>query len=154
MQTQKTISTDILFEFEMDIPLKISANKIYSGIHFHERMKHKEIYLWNILSQINRNNIELVTCNLLLDFTFKFKSRPLDVSNTFYMIKLIEDSLKNCGIIKDDSLPYVGEIRTRNILANKDTIIIKGLYNGKIIDNKSNRKSIYSKRRERKAEDF
>ena len=68
---------------------KHSLNEIYAGGHWTKRDKIKNIYKTIIKSQFKsvlpKNNTYIV------EYSFGFKTRPLDVSNTVYMLKMIEE---------------------------------------------------------------
>ncbi len=73
---------------------KISLNEWYAGTHWSERKKIKDAYKWIIRSQ----NIGKFCVPCDVEYTFTFKSRPLDCSNCVAMAKMIED----CLFPKDD----------------------------------------------------
>lgn len=59
-----------------------------------------------------------------MSFIFSFKSRPLDVSNTFLMVKLIEDGLVQNGTLKGDSPEFVESIRVHSQKGPRDEVEI------------------------------
>lgn len=97
-------------KFTIELPIKISTNKIYAGIHWTTRNKHKELFYYEVLR--NKKYIEKPkNYPLELTFSFVFKSRPLDSSNCSYMAKMIEDSLVKIGIIPDDTIKYIKSVK-------------------------------------------
>lgn len=100
---------------------KISLNKWYSGCHWTERNNIKNEYGLLIKSQFNK---VYPIKKYSVDYTFYFKSRPLDASNCVAMVKLIEDV-----IFKDDKhdLIDIDGIRSRKAKKNFVEIIIKSL---------------------------
>jgi len=87
---------------------KASLNKIYAGEHYSKRKRLKDDYISIIKSQFKhvfpKDKIYKV------DYTFYFKSRALDVSNTVYMLKMIEDI-----IFEDDSYKIVKELNIKSL---------------------------------------
>ena len=107
---------------EFELPLKISTNKIYSGVHWSTRQKHKNIYHWDLIafkSQIK----PIKSCDL--EFEFNFKSKPLDCDNCGYMAKLIIDTLRYYDKIPDDSPEYVKSIKISSKKSNKNNVLLK-----------------------------
>ena len=70
---------------------KHSLNEIYAGKHWRVRKKIKDKYIKVVKNQIkhtfSKDRVYDVT------YEFVFQSRPIDVSNTVYMLKMIEDIL-------------------------------------------------------------
>ncbi len=93
-------------KFTINIPKKVTANKIYSGIHWGTRKAIVDKYhkaLLNCGIKISRDkdrSKSIIT-------TFYFKNRPLDCSNCFFMAKCCEDGLVRAGILIGDSPKYV-----------------------------------------------
>lgn len=73
-----------------DLP-KLSLNQIYAGKHWTKRKKDKDTYLMIIKSQFKdvlpKDKVYSVS------YEFNFVKNALDVSNTVYMLKMIEDIL-------------------------------------------------------------
>jgi hypothetical protein len=110
-------------KFTIELPIKISTNKIYAGIHWTTRNKHKESFYYEVLR--NKKYIaKPQNYPLELTFNFVFKSRPLDSSNCSYMAKMIEDSLVKIGIIPDDTIKYIKSVK---YISKKDKIIKKDM---------------------------
>lgn len=106
---------------ELDLPKKISTNLIYSGVHWRERMKHKDLYIWSFLQVASE--IKPVD-NCCLEFEFTFKSKPLDCDNCSYMAKLLIDCLRHCQKIKDDTPEYIKSIKITSCKGKKDSVKI------------------------------
>lgn len=87
---------------EFLLPEKISTNKIYSGIHWGLRKKHKDLF-----RSVPINHPPVIKYPVNLFFDFQFKGHPLDTTNCSYMAKLIEDSLVHQKILLDDSPKHV-----------------------------------------------
>lgn len=98
---------------EVDNIIKISTNKIYAGIHFRVRVKHKKDYLW--LTKTMFKKLEPITEKVDLKFTFHFTKSPLDSSNCSYMGKLLEDCLVTYGVLKNDTIKYVGNVTYESV---------------------------------------
>lgn len=92
-------------KFTVPITNKISLNKIYGGVHWTTRKKHRDEYhtnVWAIQPKKYTGDFPVH-----ISYSFKFKGRKLDASNCVYMLKLIEDGLVECGVIPDDNPKYV-----------------------------------------------
>ena len=94
-------------KIRIDNILKMSTNKIYAGIHYRTRTKHKENY--RLITKTIFNKLEPIEGKVDLSFTFYFAKNALDSSNCSYMAKMIEDCLVEYGVLKDDTIKYVGK---------------------------------------------
>ncbi|MEJ6011452.1 hypothetical protein [Novosphingobium aquae] len=95
-------------KFTITIPEKISLNKIYAGIHFRERMQHKEQYQWAVhTSKIDRYE---GLYPVHIKYHFKLTGSRLDIDNHVYMTKMVADALVACGVIPGDEQEYIGAI--------------------------------------------
>lgn len=92
-------------KFTINIPEKISLNKIYSGIHWRKRAAQATAFHW----AVHRARISAYSgafpCHI--EYRFKLHGKRLDSSNLAYMTKLLEDGMVQCGVIPDDSPKYV-----------------------------------------------
>jgi hypothetical protein len=100
-----------------DLP-KVSTNEIYAGKHWRSRQKMKTDYM--AVTQNEIKNLTPITYKVCLDFTFHFKGRTMDSSNTAYMAKLIEDCLVHHGIIKNDNIKFVGKVLLESKKSERD----------------------------------
>jgi len=87
---------------------KASLNKIYAGEHYSKRKRLKDDYIAIIKGQFK--HVFPKDKTYLVHYTFHFKSRALDVSNTVYMLKMIEDV-----IFEDDSYKIVKELNIKSM---------------------------------------
>lgn len=98
----------------MDIPYKVSTNKIYSSVHWRERKEIADMYHMFILSE--RGKFEPVEdFPVFIMYRFIFEKNALDSLNLAFMAKMIEDGMVREGILPDDSPKYV----TTSILDTK-----------------------------------
>lgn len=105
----------------MKIPKKISTNKIYEGVHWSQRAKDKDLFLWEFLTIAGK----IPTINACeLTFDYEFKSRPLDCDNCSYMSKLLIDCLRHYNKIKDDTPDYVKSIKITSKKGDEDNVRI------------------------------
>lgn len=88
----------------MDIPEKISTNRIYAGIHWTKRKKLADLYHMSLLPY-RKHKIQDYPVNI--NYIFTFKSKPLDTTNCTFMAKMLEDGLVANGIIEDDDIKHV-----------------------------------------------
>lgn len=100
-----------MINFEMELPMKVSTNKIYAGMHWTQRKKIADAFHASIAELIEDGNIvsfgiEKYPVDIFLEF--KFINRPLDSSNSAgFMGKCIEDGLHKANVIPDDTPKYV-----------------------------------------------
>lgn len=87
------------------IPKKVSSNEIYSGMHWTKRKRIKDLFrkVHFVTKAIDNYPVK---CH----YHFQLSGKMLDISNHFFLVKLIEDSLVYKGILQDDSIKYVSEI--------------------------------------------
>lgn len=93
---------------EIDLPKKISTNKIYGGVHWASRAKDKDLFIWNFVGVASQIPV-IDSCDL--EFEFEFNQRPLDCDNCSYMVKLLIDCLRHYGKLKDDTPNIVRSIK-------------------------------------------
>ena len=108
------------------IPEKVSSNKAYSGFaHWSVRNKLKDLYHQIVFLEIKKNPIkEKISFPCTVVYEFQWKSRLLDTTNQFFMIKLIEDGLVHAGIFPDDTPEYVYETRSRSVRGKEDMLVV------------------------------
>ena len=87
--------------------IKVSSNKIYAGMHWTARKRLKDNYLM-ITSPFKR--MCPIDEKVDLDFKFYFTKNVLDSSNCSFLAKMLEDCLVHHGVLKDDSIKYVGRV--------------------------------------------
>lgn len=97
---------------------KHSLNEIYAGKHWSKRKRIKDSYKLIIRSQFKKWLPKDEKYRVY--YEFYFKRSPLDVSNTVYMLKLIEDV-----IFEDDSYKIVKELNIKSDKAKEDFVKIK-----------------------------
>lgn len=100
---------------------KLSLNKIYGGIHFRTRSKHKTEYrelLWSMQPQPYQGKYPVH-----ITYDFQFQGRRFDSSNCAYLVKLIEDALVNENVIPDDSPKYVHSTTMTTNAGNNEVVI-------------------------------
>lgn len=93
-------------KFSVTIPEKISLNKIYAGVHFRERMRHKEEYQWAVLEA--KVPVWEGGFPVHIHYHFKLTGSRLDIDNHAYMEKMIADALVANGVLPDDTQEYIG----------------------------------------------
>jgi len=89
----------------LPIPLKLSLNVIYAGVHYRVRKQHKDLYrelVWALVREKYTGEYPVI-----ITYHFKFKGRKLDSSNCAYLVKLMEDGLVHADVIPDDNRKYV-----------------------------------------------
>jgi len=99
----------------LPIPNKVSANKIYAGVHWAVRKKIADEYHEAVKEALDKIKMDggpwiHFEYEVKLKITFYFANRPLDCSNCFFMAKMIEDGLVKSKVLYDDSPQYVSSI--------------------------------------------
>ena len=100
-----------------DLP-KHSLNEIYAGKHWTKRNKIKNTYKLIVKSQFKDVLTKDKTYKVY--YEFGFKARPLDTSNTVYMLKMIEDI-----IFEDDTYKIIPEINIKSYKSKEDFVKLK-----------------------------
>lgn len=109
----------------MEIPEKVSSNKAYSGFkHWSVRNKLKDLY-HSYMLRYSKIKIDPSYFPLKITYEFEWIKSPLDSTNQFFMIKMIEDGLVVTGVLPDDSNKYVRETSSRSVNGKRDMIRIK-----------------------------
>jgi len=91
---------------------KISLNKWYAGTHWTARKKIKDAYKKLIKHKVEDGEYDV-------EYTFYFKSRPLDATNTIAMAKMIEDI-----IFKNDSYKKIKSVTLKSRKSKNDYVEI------------------------------
>lgn len=99
-----------------DLP-KISLNKWYSSSHWSDRKKIKDQYKIIVKNQFKE--VFSKDKSYQVDYSFAFKTKPLDASNCVAMVKLIEDI-----IFEDDKWNVIEEISISSFKGIKDILVI------------------------------
>lgn len=90
------------------IPEKVSLNRIYAGVHFRERSRHKQDYAIAVMA--SHPKPWTGDFPVSVHYHFRLKGTALDISNHAYMLKMVEDGLVACGVFPDDTPQYVASI--------------------------------------------
>lgn len=109
---------------------KINTQSIYRGVHFQVRRKIvsklKELIKKQILEQYDFN-VEF-KYPIYLYYKIEHNKKVIDIDNISYIyIKIINDSITDLGIIKDDNCNYIDTYKVkldRNSSLNNDEVII------------------------------
>ena len=107
-----------MIEIELRNLPKHSLNKIYAGEHWRKRDKAKNDYKLIVKSQFKDVLSKDKTYKVY--YEFYFRTRPLDTSNTVYMLKMIEDI-----IFEDDTYKIIPELNIKSNKGKEDLVIIK-----------------------------
>lgn len=92
-------------KFTIPLPLKVTTNDIYKGMHWAKRKKIVDLYHRELIPY-RKNRITGYPVDIA--YIFRFKSRPLDTTNCTFMAKMLEDAMVVNGLLEDDSVEYVG----------------------------------------------
>lgn len=112
-------------KFTIELPQKVSLNRIYAGVHFTERAEHKEDYHYAVMDAKPKKYTGEYPVEM--HYHFKLNGSPLDISNHAYMVKMVEDGLVACGIIVDDTQKYVSKISVtseKQVKGEPDVVVV------------------------------
>jgi hypothetical protein len=97
-----------MWQCTIKIPEKVSLNKIYAGIHFKERQRHKDAYFYVVKEAKPQPYAGALPVQA--HYHFKVKGSKLDISNHAYMLKMTEDALVAAGVLPGDEQKYVSKV--------------------------------------------
>jgi len=103
---------------------KISLNEWYAGKHWTARKRIKDAYKLLIKGQTHALFPKNKTYDV--EYTFIFKSNPLDASNTVAMAKMIEDVL-----FEDDKYNIVLSVKYKSRKGKANIVIVEICENSK-----------------------
>jgi hypothetical protein len=106
-------------KFTINIPEKISLNKIYAGVHFRERSRHKSDYHLAVMCSPGTWPYT-GDFPVSMHYHFRLHGSRLDISNHAYMLKMLEDGLVAHGVLPGDEPKYVGQITISAEQTDKD----------------------------------
>lgn len=98
-----------MITIEVDLPDKITINNFYSK-HWAEKGRITEDFhkaVWDVVREQKIKKIPDEEYPLSITMTFYFKGKLLDWINCAAMAKSLEDSLRYCEILKDDSPKFI-----------------------------------------------
>lgn len=96
---------------------KVSLNQWYAGNHWTKRNRLKNMYILIVKSQFK--HVFIKAKQYVCIYSFTFKNRPLDCSNTIAMVKMIEDI-----IFEDDKWDIIRQITILSMKGKDDFVTI------------------------------
>jgi hypothetical protein len=110
---------------ELPLPVKVSTNATYSGIHWSLRKQLADLFHGELLQYRNVK----IKGEVAIQFDFEFERAPLDSSNCSLMGKFYEDAMVKHGIIEADNWKIVKWVRygSKKGLNNKVIITVHDL---------------------------
>lgn len=115
--------------------MKFSLNKIWAAWPWSQWLRQDKRTLWHreVEDLIEENNLKPIDYPIEIEFIFHWKSRYLDCSNCWVMVKLIEDGLVEHWILEDDTNEFIRRITIESKVIDKkerknmeeDFVIIK-----------------------------
>lgn len=111
--------------FELNGIPKVSVNQLNSKKHWGLRKTTKDLITTEVWKQLGKTRI-YYKCRV--EYTFLFKDRPLDATNCYGMMKMIEDVM-----VVDDSAGYILSNKVTSLMdetvpAKKAKVIVKIIY--------------------------
>lgn len=98
------------FHLNIKVDRNLSLNKLYSNCHWAKRKKDADSIHELVKYSLIEQGVKPVLFVRPVELTFMFNTR-LDISNTAYAAKLIEDGLKGL-LLQDDSKKHVRAIHS------------------------------------------
>ena len=95
-----------------DIP-KVSTNKFYEGTHWSKRKTIKDQIL--LLTKKKFKEIDFIDNKVDIHFTFNWQKNPLDSDNNSFLVKCLIDCLVKYGVLKNDTITYVGRVSMESV---------------------------------------
>lgn len=111
-------------KFTIPVPEKVSLNRIYAGVHFRERSRHKDMYRLAVMCVPTVRAYE-GTYPVQMRYHFRLHGSRLDISNHAYMLKMVEDALVQCGVIPGDDQKYVAGVTITAERADFDEVDVE-----------------------------
>lgn len=105
---------------ELPLPLKVSTNKMYGGMHWAARKELADLFHGELIQYRN----ERIETPCELEFHFTFAKAPLDSSNCSFLGKMYEDSLVKWGILPEDNWKEVKSVKYASTKGVKDKVTI------------------------------
>ena len=106
---------------ELPLPIKVSTNAIYAGMHWAKRKQIADEYHRALLPF---KGIKIHTPVTQLSFAFSFRTRPLDCSNCSFMAKCLEDAMVMNRLIPSDTPDHVKSIAITSTKGAADAVQI------------------------------
>ena len=102
--------------------MKYSLNKIWAGGSWSNWVRRAKRELWHeeVVWIVEDEGIKPIKYKVNLTLEYYWKGRTLDTSNCAVMTKLIEDSLVEAKVFKNDTIEFVGWNHTISHKASKE----------------------------------
>ena len=88
----------------LQLPKKVSTNKIYAGRHWGYRYEIAKLYHESMLpyrfEQVDQYPVRI-------SYDFYFRSKALDTLNCAFMAKCVEDGMASLGVLQGDGPKFV-----------------------------------------------
>lgn len=92
---------------KIPIPQKVSTNAVYAGMHWSKRKDLADLYHRCL---VEHRDLRVKEYPVDVFYTFTFKGKMLDPSNTSFMQKMLEDGMVKLGILAGDTAKYISGI--------------------------------------------
>lgn len=102
------------------MPSKLSTNKIYTMHHFAKAKYNKEVHQAVKVAVIQQKIKPIKEYPIICTYIFHAAGKTLDILNVAGMAKCVEDGLRYCGVLKDDTLKYVCQVTLLEEKSDKD----------------------------------
>ncbi len=100
----------------------ISRNK-FQNMHWASKKKIKNEYEDEVKLQCEENKIGNIKVPAVFMYYFYFKDkRKHDADNYCYVCKMINDGLRYAGVLEEDTIDFIPEIRIKGIRGKEDKI--------------------------------
>ena len=108
-------------KIQLDIPERISTNKIYSGVHWAVRARLANLYHSLLIGQPKYTG----EYPIQITYRFTWRTRPYDTTNCSFLVKMLEDGLVGNGVITADDTWTVHRTIIESKKGDKDFVEIE-----------------------------
>ena len=108
-------------QIELELPWKVSTNKIYESKHWSFRKEIKDNYKAYCLPKFRKLD-PVKEYPVKIKYEFEFSSHPLDTLNCAFLAKMIEDCLVEANVLIDDRIKYVQSSKLLSKKGKKDFV--------------------------------
>ncbi len=97
------------FIIKIDEEMKYSLNKIWAAWPWSQWVRKAKRDLWHdeVEFVVEEFKLKPFTSPVKIEYNFFWKTRYLDVDNNVVMVKMVNDALRHCEILKDDTNNYI-----------------------------------------------
>ena len=114
-------------KFEFEIPVKAISQNWYVNKHWTVQRKIKEEFHLSVLEAKQKYKLQHITAYPVF-FWYEFHvsdKRAHDLDNYAITIKFIQDGLRHCGILEEDTIDHIDNIKMTGVRSDVDKIVVR-----------------------------